>query len=114
MTVPAATLFVPHWLLVQVRVWHAVSLPGQSLAVRQPTQAPAPLQSRLAPQLVPEATGTCEGAPDVHTSVVQALPSFGLSVSSVTTTTAPAPLHWLFLQSPLTCAMTAVPAVVLL
>src|SRR6185436_18428985 len=51
---PRATLVRPHWWLVlQVREWHSVSVPGQVAGLRQPTQAPWPSQTEVPPQLVP-------------------------------------------------------------
>ena len=88
--VPSAVLLMPHMpVALQVRWWHSVSVPGQSLGCRHCTHAGAePLPLQRVPSLwlhtVPEASGGFEKMPALHRSCVQALPSTGLSVSSLT------------------------------
>src|SRR5438132_454165 len=113
-TVPAATLLIRHWPPVQARVWQAVSEPGQSATVMQPTHAPAPSHTEVPPQLVPAMIGGFAGVSPLHTSLVQALPSTGKSVTSGTVKVAPLPLHSMRLQSRGTCAWVTVPPAVLL
>ena len=112
---PAAALLIPHaWPALQVRVWHSVSVPGQVAAVRQPTHVPAPSHTEVPPQLVPAMIGGFEGVSPLHTSLVQALPSTGRSVTSGTVKVPPLPLHSRRLQSRGTCAWVTVPPAVLL
>ena len=75
-------------------------MPGQSATVMQPTHWPAPLHIKLVPQLVPTGSSGFDGAPLVHTSFVQTLPSIGRSVLSLTVCGLPAPSHWFLRQSP--------------
>src|SRR3954468_8076005 len=96
---------------LQVWAWQVVSAP-QSAAVMQPTQAPWPLHIRLVPQLVPLVRFGFVGTPAVHTSPVHALPSTGLSASSLIVIGAPA-MQTLRLQSPGVWLGTAVPSAVL-
>ncbi len=107
---PAGANEKPHMPVVQVRVWHSVSVPGQSPAATQPTHIPPALQRRPFPQLVPAVTGGLEGTPLVHTAVVQGLLLVGRSVSSTTSVMLPAPSHSLLWQSPAVCADVGVPA----
>src|SRR5262249_29401046 len=89
-SVPSATLRPPDTKFAsQVRVWQAVSWPGQSSAVRQPTQWPAPSHSFWPPHDVPDDSGGFDGTPVVQTSSVQALPSVGRSALSGTVRWAP-------------------------
>src|SRR4051812_7977436 len=62
-SVPAAMLLMPHWPATQLRVWHAVSVPGQLLADRHSTQWEAPSHTRLPPHAAPDATGRWDGVP---------------------------------------------------
>src|SRR4029434_263535 len=81
--VPADVLVTPQLPFVQVRVWQKLSVP-QLAAVTHPTQAPWPLHIRFVPQTVPVDRFGFDFVPFVQTSPVQALPSTGRSVSSVT------------------------------
>jgi len=67
-----------------------------------------------AAQSVPGGRAGFEGAPAVHTSFVQTLPSTGRSVSSLADVTPPAPSHTAFLQLPVASGSAAVPACVLM
>src|SRR5262252_974356 len=109
--VPSASLLSPQtpWAL-QVLVWQAPSVPGQSAAVRQPRQWPAPSHCLLPSQVVLAGSAGLEGTPAVQTSSVQGLLSIGLSLSSFTATIWPLPSHRLCLQSPAPCCGTTVPA----
>src|SRR5205823_14327572 len=104
--VPSAVLLIPHIPdELQVRWWHSVSVPLQSVVCRHCTQAglvPLPLHLLPPPRLqaVPPASGGFDGMPAAHRSCVQALPSTGLSLSSLTVWDWPWPSHWTFLQSP--------------
>src|ERR1700683_1516586 len=57
--VPASASATPQVDSAQVTVWHAVSVPGHSDAVLQPTHAPSPSQYILAP--VPHAVFSALG-----------------------------------------------------
>jgi hypothetical protein len=93
-TVPSATFCTPQvWFASQVRVWQAVSCPGHSAAVRQPTQWPTPSHWFWPPHDVPDESGGFDGTPAAQTSSVQALPSVGLSLSSATVRWPPLPSH---------------------
>jgi hypothetical protein len=83
----------PQAFAVQVRTPHSVSLPGQSLALLQPTQTPVLSHTWLPPHEVPLATGGFDGTPLVHTSPVQGFESSGTSALSLADTTLPAPSH---------------------
>src|SRR5689334_10724385 len=69
----------PHVPPAQVRLLHSVSLPGQLAGVAQPTHAPLPSQTRLAPQGVPGDSFGFDGTPAAQISVVQAFLSSGKS-----------------------------------
>ncbi len=105
----------PQTPAVQVRCWHSVSLPGQSVKETQVTQAPAPSHKvpLFSVQAVRAATGGFDGTPAVHTSVVQVVASASTSASSLATAVAPLPSHWFTLQSPAVCIASAVPAATL-
>ena len=81
---------MPHIpVALQVRWWHSVSVPGQSVGCRHCTHAGVvPLPLHRVPLLwlhvVPEASGGFDVWPALHRSFVQALPSTGVSVSSLT------------------------------
>jgi hypothetical protein len=68
---PAGVKCTPHIPVSQVRARHSLSLPGQSVGSRQPTQLPLPSQKRPLPQGVRRFRFRCEGTPLVHTSPVQ-------------------------------------------
>lgn len=57
-------------------------------------------------------SGGLEGLPIMQTSEVQALLSFGRSVSSLSTCVLPAPSQTTILQSPAFCDATGVPSTV--
>jgi hypothetical protein len=57
--------------VVQVRVLHGVSEPGQSVATAQPTHCPFALQVFAPPQLEPAGIIVWDGVPVVQTSFVQ-------------------------------------------
>ena len=99
-SVPAAMLVTPHWPVTQLRVWQSASVPGQVDADRHSTQLFAPSHTRLPPQPVPDWTGRWDGVPELHSSVVQTLPSTGRSALSLKTCELPAPSHCSPLQSP--------------
>ncbi len=94
----------------QVRDWHAVSIPGQSVGALQPMQAPAASQTRPPPQEVPWGNTGLEGTPATQASVVQALPSLGTSVSSTALVTPPLPSQTSAWQSPGVCVAVGFPA----
>src|SRR4029079_11188234 len=64
-SVPIAMLATPHAPETQLRVWHSAWVPGQVLAERQTTHFDAPSQTRLPPQVVPDATGRWDGVPEL-------------------------------------------------
>jgi hypothetical protein len=68
-------------------------VPGQVVAVTQPTHAPAPLQTLVppVPHDAPEERGGFVGVVPVQTSSVQSLPSTGRSVAFATCAIPPAP-----------------------
>src|ERR1051325_11164107 len=108
--VPSAILLSPQTpSALQVRVWHAPSVPGQSAAVRQPRQWPAPSHCLLPSQVVLAGSAGLVGTPAVQTSSVHGLLSIGLSLSSFAATIWPLPSHRFCLQSPATCCGTTVP-----
>src|SRR5688572_25692682 len=74
-----AVLDTPHMWLIQVRLWHSVSLPGHWLGALHWTQAPAPSQ-KVPPLWLHEvlrADGGLEGTPLVQTLSVHWLLSLG-------------------------------------
>lgn len=97
---------MPQTPLVQVRTAHSVSVPAQSLAVRQPTQAP--LASQTPPgHEVPACTGGLLGTPLVQTPVVQSVEA-GLSVLSICVMVPPFPSQTTTWQSPGVCDASGV------
>jgi hypothetical protein len=72
----------PHVLVVHVRVWQNVSVPGQSVANTQPTQLPLPSQISFVPHVVPSETGGFDGTPFVHTAPTHGLLVVGTSLLS--------------------------------
>ena len=80
---------MPQVKLLHVRLWHALSCPGQLEATMHSPQRPAPLHIWPMPQAVPAGNAGFDGAPLVHRSVVQGLVSSGRSLSSVTGTMLP-------------------------
>ena len=97
--VPSGALPVPHTLFVHVRTVQPTSAPGQSEATTHATQAPTP--SHTPPgQVVSAISSTCVGPLLVQPSVVHALPSSAISVSSSSGMVLPAPSHTAILQSP--------------
>ena len=109
---PCIALTTPHTPMSQERVWHSVSCPGQSSAIRHSTQLPVPSQSEPVPllQTSPDASGGFDGTPAVQTSSVQSLSSTGRSASSSIASSVPCPLHWNTLQSPAMLLPASVPA----
>jgi hypothetical protein len=85
---------------LHVLLLHSSSTPGQSAGTLHPTHWPAPSQTSVPPQLVPEGSNGFVGTPAVHTSSVQALLSSGRSVSRSTVMMLPEPSHWSSWQSP--------------
>jgi hypothetical protein len=111
-TVPALACETPQAPALQVRIWHSVSAPAQSLGVLHSTHEPEP--SHTAPPFwshpAPEAMGGFEGVPFEHTSLVHELPSMGMSALSMAIVTPPEPSHCACLQSPAVWAASLVPA----
>ena len=109
--VPCGAVVMLHAPALQIAVAHTVPVGGQSLAARQATHAPAPLQTLPPPsvQIVPDVLGGFEGVPAAQRSIVHCLPSTGRSVPSATATICPTPSHWLRLQSPVVCALVILP-----
>jgi hypothetical protein len=97
---------------VQLAAWQTllVQTPlGQSAPTRQSTHTPLPSQKSPVPQAVPAGVLPWLGTPLVQTSVVQALPSFGRSVSSTCVVVPPLPLQTAVWQSPAVCVPSTVP-----
>jgi hypothetical protein len=109
--VPRVAFAVPQALAAHVGVAHVVPVAGQSLAITQPTQLPAPSQKWPPPSVhgMPIETGGFDGTPLVHTSIVHCLLSTGRFASSTTILTPPAPSHSAFLQLPIGCVVVGVP-----
>jgi hypothetical protein len=84
-----------------------VSVPGQLADVAQPVHDPSK-QVMLDPQEIPFDLFICDGVPELHTPVVQAV-SGGRLVLSLTSFVFPAPSHCVFLQYPGLESVTAVP-----
>jgi hypothetical protein len=66
--VPAAVYRKPQRVPVQLRVWHSVSIPGQSPGLVQPAQWPSPSHVSVPPQELLAFTGGFEGTPFVQMS----------------------------------------------
>src|SRR5262245_13751438 len=107
-SMPAALFRMPQTFWMQVRVRQSPSDPGQSAAVRQPTQRPCPSHSCPPPHIVLAAVGGLDGRPAVQTSCVHGLPSTGRSLLSMIAVTFPWPSQRRLLQSPAACSTSTV------
>ena len=109
MATPGSVFLTPHLPRSQVRTWHSLSWPEQSLGCRQETQEPLPSQTRPVPQELPDLTGGFDLTPAVHRSLVHGFLSSGRSVSSGWVAVAPLPSHTSRKQSPVICTGSGVP-----